>query len=205
MSKKKKDSTPDYISKHEKMHKEADLLIDKISHSHSKAYNSAVDKHLTDEKGNVHYDRLDDVKVQKAFAKSMSDHYIAMSHQHFKVSKNLSELEKDLLMKAYSGTTSAALEGLVKQLGKNLTLQDFLGHAAEAYTKPLRESLYATSGKHIDESHLEGILKYVGLDKKVDAGKITAEQGSNLLRTFHKEGSVGFLQYNRQICLEFCL
>lgn len=184
----KKEEVPDYISKHKKLYHHAKKLTDTIGQAHTEAYTAAVNKHLLDG-GEVDFDKLDDSKIQELFVKTMSDMYINKAKAHFKVSKDLDDLEKEILMQAYSGTTQQQLKQTVSRYGKRFTHQVFDSVKAQI-TKNVGERLYGSAGAHLSDEHVRDIIKHVGLEDKVDAGKVNVDEARELLAAFHEEGVV---------------
>lgn len=185
---KKKD--PKYITQHNKLYKHAKQLVATATHTHSEAYNKAVDKHLMKD-GLVDFDLLDKEDVQKKFVDTMGDIYISKAKQQLKVKKDLNDLEKDMLMQAYSGTTKHELRGLVQRKGKDLDHISFTQEAMQRYIPVLQQNLYASAGQHIEDKNINDIVKYVGLDKKVDSAKLDVMETRALLRAHHDgEGSI---------------
>ena len=161
MSDKKEDKIPDYISKHKKLYHHAKKLADTAGHTHSEAYAAAVNKHLL-EGGEVDFEKLDDGKVQDQFVKTMSDMYISKAKAHFMISKDLNDLEKEILMQAYSGITRQQLQQAVEKYGKKFTHQQFEG-IKNRLQNAIGERLYASAGGHLKDEHVQSIIKYMGL------------------------------------------
>ncbi len=189
MTHKKENGPPEYIAKHKKLYHHAGKLLDTASHTHLEAYASAVNKHLKDENGQADLSKLDQSAVQRQFVKSMSDMYVSRAKQHFKVAKDLNEVEKDLLMNAYVGTTSGQIQDVVKRHGRRLDYQRFSGLVRELNER-MGEHLYTSAGSHLDEEHIPDIIKFVGLEGKLDIDKVNLQQARALLQTFHEEGTI---------------
>jgi hypothetical protein len=190
MSKKEEDPTP-YITQHKKLYSHATKLHDTAIHTHQSAYKGAVDKHLIGEDGEVDFEKLDDLKVQKAFIDTMTDAYISKAQQHFKISKDkkLDDLEKDMLMRAYTGVTKGMVKQYVSAHGKNFKHQVF-NQFTQQYTRELQQQLYASAASHLEEDNIPNIVKHVGLESKLDANKINVQEATHLLETFHREGGI---------------
>ena len=184
----KKEEVPDYIAKHKKLYSHATRLTDTASHTHSEAYTSAVNKHLM-VNGQVDFDKLDDNKVQLDFVKTMSDMYVSKAKQHFKVSKDLNELEEDLLMQAYVGVTNQQLKEQVSKYGKRFTHAQF-DNIKQQLHENIGKRLYASAASHLEEENIPEIVKHIGLESKIDANRITLEEATGLLEVFNREGSV---------------
>ncbi len=188
MAKKEKEEVPEYISKHKKLYHHATRLADTAAHTHSEAYTSAVNKHLMED-GEVNFEKLDNAEVQKQFVKTMSDLYTSRAKQHFKVAKDLDDVEKDILMQAYVGTTSHQLKGLVNRYGKRFTHREFENLKGQLQQQ-IQERLYASAAGHLEEGHVPDIIKHVGLESKVNTAQITVEEARELLESFQREGAI---------------
>ena len=78
----------------------------------------------------VDFERLDDSKIQEQFVKTMSDMYISKAKAHFSISKDLDDLEKEILMQAYSGVTRQQLQHTVGKYGKDSPTSSLMGSRA---------------------------------------------------------------------------
>ncbi len=189
MAKKEEEDKTPYITKHKKLYQSATKLLDTISHAHTEAYVTAVNKHLLDENGQVIYDKLLDNTIQQQFTKTMSDFYLGKAQKHFKIEKNLDDLSKDLLMQAYAGVTSSTLKDLVTRYNKRLTHQQFEQVKGQIQQR-ISQQLYGAAGSHLETSNIPDIVKHVGLEAKVNSDKLDIEEARQLLQVFHEEGSI---------------
>ncbi len=195
MAKKEEEDKTPYITKHKKLYTHATKLFDTATHTHQAAYKGAVDKHLVGEDGEVDFEKLDDINVQKEFIDTMTDAYISKAKQHFKVDRNkekkndLDELEKDMLMQAYAGVTKGMIKQYVNVYGKNFKHQRF-NQFTQELTENLQKQLYASAASHLEEEHIPDIVKHIGLEEKLDSGKINVQEATRLLETFHRDGGI---------------
>ncbi len=191
MAKKEEEDKTPYITKHKKLYTHATQLHDTAVHTHQAAYQSAVNKHLVGDDGEVNFEKLDNLKIQREFIDTMADTYISKAQQHFKISKDkkLDDLEKDMLMKAYAGVTRGTIKQYVNAHGKNFKHQQF-NQFTQQYTRDLQQQLYASASAHIEEEHIPDIVKHVGLEAKLDGGKITVQEAAHLLETYQREGGI---------------
>jgi hypothetical protein len=189
MADKKEAKDPDYIVKHKKLYEHATRLVDTATHTHTKAYNEAVDKHLMKD-GEVDLKLLDDANIQEKFSKTMADVYVAKAKKQFKVSKDLNQLERSMLMQSYSGTTEHEIKGLVTRNGKRLNHQRFISEALNRYVPQLEQNLYAAAGQHLKDKDIGSIVKYVGLADKVDSAQVDRNEAAALLRAHHEDGVI---------------
>lgn len=186
--KEEKEVIPEYIAKHKKLYHHATKLADTAAHTHSEAYTSAVNKHLMED-GEVNFEKLDNDKVQEQFVKTMSDLYTSRAKQHFKVAKDLDDVEKDILMQAYAGVTSHQLKGLLNQYGKRFTHREFENIKGQLQQQ-IQKRLYASAAGHLEEGHVPDIIKHVGLEGKVNTAQITVDEARELLEAFQNEGAI---------------
>ncbi len=190
MAKKGEPEIPEYITKHKKLYGSATKLGDTVAHAHSVIYTAAVDKHLRGEDGQVDFNKLDDAAVQKQFIKTMSDMYVSKAKDHFKVEKDLNDLEKDLLMQAYTGVTKGEIQKVVLRYGKRLNHQQF-DRIKGQIQQNVTQRLYAAAGSHIERGHIPSIIKHIpGLEDKVNTAVLDEEDARHLLEIFHEEGTI---------------
>jgi|SRR3989338_2003478 len=195
MAKKEEEDKTPYITKQKKLYTHATKLHDTAAHTHQAAYKGAVDKHLIGEDGEVDFDKLDDFKVQKEFIDTMTDAYISKAKQHFKIDRSkekkndLDELEKDMLMQAYAGVTKGMIKQYVNRYGKNFKHATF-NQFSQELTENLQKQLYASAASHLEEEHVPSIVKYMGLESKLDAEKINVQEATRLLEVFHRDGGI---------------
>ena len=195
MAKKEEEDKTPYITKHTKLYSHATKLFDTATHTHDAAYKAAIDKHLIGEDGEVDFDKLDDLKVQKEFIDTMTDTYISKARQHFKIDRSkekkndLDEIEQDMLMKAYAGVTKGTIKQYVNAHGKNFKRPVF-NQFTQQYTRELQQQLYQSAAAHLEDEHITDIVKHIGLESKLDAGKINVQEATHLLEAFQREGGI---------------
>jgi hypothetical protein len=185
-----KDEVENAIAEHKKLYKHSKKLIDTITHSHSQAYIKAVDEHLRDDKGQVDFDKLDDTRLQDKFADTMKDFYIEKARDYLKVSGgDLDEVQKNMLMQAYSGISDSALRDQIRKSGSDFTHQAMDSVKANI-RRGLEERLYGIASKDLSQEHVEDIIKYVGVANKVDYKLISFEEAKDLLEAHHIDGTI---------------
>ena len=185
---KEEDKTPEYISKHKKLHDAADQFVDVTGLLHNEAYLAGIKKHAYKD-GKLDYKLLDDSNVQQAMTKTIKDFYVAAAQKDWKVRKDLDDLEKELLMQAYVGITGEVISRQIQTYGKNLKPEVWAGFQQQI-KRSVRDRLYGTAGQHLKDEDKAGIVKHVGLEAKVDAALITVEEARKLLEAFHEDGSI---------------
>jgi len=189
----KKDELPEHIAKFQKLSKAAKKMLSTMERNHRGAYDAAVDKHLMKD-GQVDTDLLDDDSVQEKFANEMADHYIAKAKQVFKVKEGekekLGDMEKELLMNAYAGTTKAQLLQHIRQYGKRFTFDHFYGELRPGMTEQIQNNLTAASASHLKKEHIGDIVKYTGVSKFVDKDRMRIDDAVGLLRVYEEQGVI---------------
>ncbi len=192
MSKGKDEGKPkvhEAIAKHEKLYSHAKILSDTAKVAFDKGYLKAVDKHITKD-GQVDYKLLDDDDVQKKFADTMIDMYQKAATKYFGVTKDLGEVEKGMLMRAYLGTTENTLRTRISQLGKKFDSEQFSVYKDQSMQE-VTSQLYQAAASHIKDEHAEAIVKHIPtLEDRVEGSKLNAQEATRLHRIFIEEGVV---------------
>ncbi len=191
MADKKKEEVPEHISKFYKLTKKARQMLQTMERHHRGAYDKAIDDVLTKE-GQVDMDLLENQENQDKFANKMADHYISKAKGLFRVKDEakFDDLEKELLINAYAGTTKAKLLGLVRSHGKGFTFDHFYGEEKPQMMKAVEENLSAATASHFKDKHIEDIVKYTKSGDFVDKGKIDLPHAVRLLGEFETYGVV---------------
>ena len=124
----KKDEVPEHITKYQKLTRKSKQMLRTMERHHRQAYDTAVDDVLMKD-GKIDIDLLDSPEHQDKFAEKMANHYVSKAKQTFNISDadfgKLDDLEKELLMNAYSGTTKAQLTQYIRTKGKDFTFEHF--------------------------------------------------------------------------------
>jgi hypothetical protein len=181
---------PESVSKHKKLYTHAKKLIATAEHSLDTGYQEAVDKHLRDDKGLIDYKLLDNADVQKKFTDTMIDMYHKAAIKHFKISKDLDEMERNILQRAYLGTSAVELRTLVDRFGKKFDRAQFDDYKTRG-VRAVTSQLYDAASAHIEDKDAKDVVKHVGLEDIVGVPEnVTAVEAGQLLRVFHEEGSV---------------
>ena len=191
MADKKKEEVPEHISKFYKLQKKADQMLTTMHRHHREAYDKAIDDVLTKD-GQVDMELLEDAKTQDKFVNVMADHYFSKAKKLFKTKEDakFDDLEKELLLNAYTGTTKAQLQRLVKSHKKGFTFEHFYGKEVPGMTKTIRDNLTAAASSHIKEENLDDILKYTGADKYVKKELLERDHGIALLDIYKQMGVI---------------
>lgn len=179
---------PHYITEHKKHLTYAQKFLDTSQKHHLEAYNSAIDKHLMED-GQVNFDKLDENKTQQDFAKTMADFYISKAKAQYKIGKDkdLNKVEREMLLQAYAGITEGLLKQQIGQYGKRFNHLRFQS-LTQQINQRLSQQVYSAAGSHLDESQVSDIVKYTGLEGKVQ--NLSLEEAVQLLQVHHQEGEV---------------
>ena len=183
---------PKFISEHKKLYTHAKNISHAHSLLHNDAFSAAAKKHLGYdlEKGIApDYERLEDVKLQKEFAKTMTDMYQKAAIKYFKSSNDIDKSQKDMLMKAYIGMTGSQIEDIVGRSGKDLT-PELYEQNIRGVKQAITRSLYDAAGDHIKGEDAPAAIKHMGLEKLVNGAMVDEAEARQLLQEFHDEGRV---------------
>jgi hypothetical protein len=189
---KEKKKIPDHISKFKKLSDKADQMIATTDKHHRNAYDAAVDAILIDKSGYVDQNRLKDKKVREDFADKMADFYITKAKQQFKVGDKakFDELETELLMNAYAGTTRGKLKIYIRQAGKDFTFDHFNTEMKPKLMKSIEDNLSSATVGHFNDDHIKDIVDYTGANKFLDHGKMTLQDAMGVLGSYETNGAV---------------
>ncbi len=188
------------IPKWEKLNKSIDNLLARIDIDHMAAYVKAADKHLKVDEGHD-YTKLEDKEIAAKFVDTMMEHYEAGAKAVFKVKGDakLGEAETNMLMQAYLGKTKAVMLHEIYQHGENYTAE-YHQNEAKKLKQVHEKNLRPTAAAHIKESHLDEIIKHIGVESKVDKSKMTIDDAKGLLDLYrHYQGSVPEKAYKKSI------
>lgn len=202
MADKKKEEVPEHISKYKKLSKKAEQMIHTMERHHRGAYDKALDDVLTRD-GQVDMELLENQENQEKFANKMADHYISKAKQMFKTKDDakFDDLEKELLINAYAGTTKAQLRQIVKSAGKGFTFDLFYNHEEmrPKMMENIKQKLGTATIGHFDQKHIGDIVKYIGASKFVDDKKMTLQDAIHLLGEYEHEGAVSAKKHQKAL------
>lgn len=184
------DEVPDHIKKFNKMHRKANAFANAIDRHARQAYDYAVGEHLRTEDGGIDLEKLEDEAVQEKVATSMSDFYVKKAKQQFKSEiPEDDEFKKSLLVRAYGQATKAQLKYAMNQLGKGFTFDKYNRELVPEVQKHVKQSLTEVAGQHLNESHIESIIKYTKSNEFIDPNKLNLHDAMDILYT-HKAGGL---------------
>jgi hypothetical protein len=189
MADNKKKEVPKHIKEFYDRDARMRRLLDTTAVAHSEAYLAGV-KAITNDKGEVDYDLLDNAKKQDAMLEKMMDVYMsrALKAQNIK-EKPEEEFDQDVIMKRYIGVTKNELRRIMRQAKSDYTLEHHEKIRGQLIQKqhgelsPLRHS-------HFEESHMESILKHTGVGDYLNPKRITAGHAASLLDLYKHRGEI---------------
>ena len=179
----KQEQEPEAVTKYYKLKKKVTGFMRTVDRHHRQAYDHAVDEVLGDI---TNLDDLDDSKKQLAFADEMSNFYVEKAKKYFKTDKDLDELEKELLVKAYANSSKQTLRELVKQNGGDFEFDKFYVNAKQVFIEPIRKQLTLAAGYHIKEEHLDDIIKYTNAGELLKRDYLDVDVATDMLDHFKK-------------------
>ncbi len=196
MAKKKEPSAEEVLQTMKERSEAINDLLETIGHHHSQAYDTAAEKHLyvagKDGKKRIKHSLLeDDEEKQAAFVEEMARFYEDKAKEHFGVSKDkkYDAMEREMLIKAYTGATKNELMAQVRRHGKNFKKEQFI-KLKEDFEKGIAESLSPYATEHVKESHIPGLIKHMGLEALVDESKVRLPEALGLAVAYLKSGAI---------------
>ncbi|HLC99292.1 MAG TPA: hypothetical protein VJC00_04770 [Candidatus Nanoarchaeia archaeon] len=180
------EETPEFIEQFYKKRNQVNMLLNTTEIEHSKAYIKAVDKALRNQEGNVDYELLEDDDIRQKFIDTLIGHYVSAAKSALKSDlKGETDLEKHILMKAYTGATKGALEGMIHETKSGYTKQQ---HDKEVggLIKQQSKELSTLVGSHLKKEHIPHIIKYTGAGDLVDEEKMKVEHAAGLLGIYNE-------------------
>lgn len=198
---KKKDDTPEHIKKYKKLSKKANRMIATMERHHRNAYDAAVDEVLMED-GQVDIDKLDAMENRDKFADKMADHYLSKAKQVLKVKEGkekLDDLEQELLMNAYTGTTKSQLKQYVREKGKKFTFDHFYTEVRPGIMKSINQNLRNATMSHFKNDHIGDIVKHTKTEEIFDKGKMQLGEALGILQEYELEGAVGEKTYKEAL------
>ncbi len=172
-----------------------EIFLDTLRHHHSKAYMSAAEKHLMDDKGQIILKKLKNREVQDNFADHMADFYLKQAKEVYKANPG-DELLEEQLMQLYSGVTRTELKRLVHTHKENLDHDFFNSRLAPSLVSRVRERISEIPYKGLKEEHKNDIIKHIAkesgqnIHELIDTSNMSLEDATRLLETYVKQGGI---------------
>lgn len=182
--------TEEAIEKFYRLDAKLKSLLETIRHVHSKAYTSAADEVLKDEGGRIDHEKLKDAGIRQQFIDKLIGSYHQAATQALKSDvKREDELETDMLLQAYIGTTSGQLREIVEANRHHYTLGAH-EDVRDKLVKRVSETLEPTVTGIIKEEHIPHVVKYMQAEEIVHADRLRPGEAANLLRTYKGQGAI---------------
>ena len=118
----------------------------------------------------------------------MANYYIDKAEKTFKIKiKERDELEKEMLMKAYSGVTKAELKNAIRQYRNRFTLGFFEEKVKPKFMESITETLSEVPLQHFEDKHIDDIVKYMNIGHMVDTKYMKLRDALYLLNEIHEK------------------
>jgi hypothetical protein len=180
----------EHVEKYDKLKKHKDNLLELTKRHHIEAYYHAVDNVLKEEdKKFPDYDKLKKGKHQLDFADKMADFYVGKAKDHFKISGDLGDLERDMLMNTYAGVTKGQLKAFLKTHGHKYKINQHKGIVDELIEEQDKKLTLSTRS-HFKDEHAKELLKVSGADKYLNPDVITLEEAISVYDIYKESGTV---------------
>ncbi len=193
----KEEEVPEHITKYHKLSKKKDHILFSRQKAHSEAYNAGIDA-IIEEGKELNPDDLEKADNQKKVVDAMVKHYIKKAKEYLHVkedhkfeNKEDEKLYNDQLLSTYSGLTEDMLRRTLKRTverngGKSFTHDNYI-ELTKKHTEDLGNNLTESAAGHLEDEHIESIVKYTKAEDLVDVGKMKVGHAVYLLDLF-KEG-----------------
>lgn len=184
------DETPKHIKELEKKKDQIDKIIETANIHYSQAYTSQADKHLFDkEKGVYDHDRLKNKKVREKMAGGIADYLIEKAKEHFK-SDAKDEMTENRLLKAYAGVTREQIMEQIEEFQHDYTSEQH-EDTKKRFMKKVREDVGPLAHAHLDDSHIDDIVKATpGAKNAVDTKKMQLNDAIMVYNLGREHGNV---------------
>ncbi|MBW2977012.1 hypothetical protein KY347_06210 [Candidatus Woesearchaeota archaeon] len=161
-------------------------LLDTTELVHSETYDKVVRELLSDEGGNIDYEKLKDTQVQQKFADKLKDHYLKAAREALGVKEEKGEFEDELLLEAYHGVTSQFFRDQISAKKHKYTKQEHSG-IVEELKKEQDKKLTPLVYSKFKEEDIKDAIKYMKVDY-INPKKLTRAEAIGLLGQYHETG-----------------
>ena len=186
----KKKEVPKHIQEFYSRAKKVNQLLAATEDIHSQAYSKALEVIKDKGSGLPDHDKLEDIAVQDSMIDKMIDHYKSAAVEKLSEIKGKAPakgtMEEDMFLQRYIGITRSQLTKLIRKHKSNYT-QKKHEELRDELMDQQRKSLLPLRHAHLDEKHLDDIVKYVGVGKHVEAGNIHEMAHAGLLLDIYKD------------------
>jgi hypothetical protein len=168
----------DVLKKHEDMYKPTKKALDTLEVQQMTALVGAHQRYLTDENGEIDYDRLDTgilndkgqvIRTADEVRRDIREHVVDyLAENHSVAKKLLSKIDdKDLrkrVVEGLAGYNDSYMESQQKEYGAAGTAKTFIHEVLPRMQQVEREKLEDLSVEHITADHIEKIIKDMGIN-----------------------------------------
>jgi len=187
----------DYLETHKKLQKGADVAFDTFQLHHRNAYNKAVEEHLMDKDGAVHYEWLDKgkgdgddkvsaSKLKKKFTKEMRDFYVKKVENKLDT-KVKDDFTRNAIAKAWYGVDMGLLDEHIGKHGSKFKWELYQQATLPYFIREMKPQVYRPTTDHITEEDIPDLTKKLGLEGRLTSG-LSLKQGRELLQAWSAGG-----------------
>ncbi len=186
----KKEKVPKHIATFNNMSEDAKQVGNMMEMNHALAYNAAIIKNIGTKNGRLNYDLLKNDDKQIAVADDIAKHHIQAAQDFFKskLAKG-SEMEKQLLMNAYAGTTQGELRQLFNRYKDKLDLNTY-NNVKTDLINPIRQKMATVAMAHLKRDHINDIVNYTKSGDIVNKDALGINEGATLLTMYKRDGGI---------------
>jgi len=186
----KKEEKYEHVKKYEKRAKIAEDMIRMTDRTHRKAFHAYESTFISDNGRGVDLEKAKDSKLRQEALEKMCDVYLSKAKEVLNASP-ADDFEKELLMRAYAGTTKEQMKHLINEHKENFDFKLFNDNYKPQFMKQISVDLSATASGHLKDEHVKDIVEYIGLNTyDVDYTKVNLEEAVNYLENFRRSGTI---------------
>lgn len=192
MSKKEEEEESNPAKKYDKLDKHKDAILKTTQRHHIEAFYHAEDEVLRggDKKAPPDYEKLREDKHQLAFVDKMTDYYVERAQDYFSTKKDLGDLEKEMLMNAYSGVTKTALRAVVSKEKDKYEINKHK-QIADNLLREIDKTLTGATRSHLSQENVGNLLKGTGAETYLAPGAvIELDEAVAIHDTFKENGAI---------------
>ena len=169
------------LDKHNKLYGPIDKSLDTARHHHHASFLYAEKETLMGDDGKIDYERLDKGikdkdgnvtksadQVRKSFRDNLKKYHLDnladLNENLRKIAKGLSPEDQDRFLKAFRDYDSALVEQFQNQYGSDFKIEMYQQQVLPRFLDQYRTTLEQQSTEHLEDSHLEEILKELDIE-----------------------------------------
>ena len=180
-----------HLKKAETQAKAAEDMINMTDRTHREAFNVYEGFFKSDDGRGIDYEKAKDNKLRNEAVSAAAKVYVKKAKEVLKANPS-DDLEEELLMNAYAGTTENQLKQLASQYKDKFTFRLFNESFRPQFMENIEKTLRGAAHKHLGDEHIDDIIRYTGIDKYgVDSTKVRLPEALNYLDIHRREGAVG--------------